>query len=343
MRILVASPKTRGIGGVAQHVSKLIEKLRSRGHEVDVVSIENTPYINIKSLRSPSFALSSFLKALLKRARGEEYDVAHGHNIPSYPCIRALKANGRVLTLHGVYSRQIRMLHSSRVYRIARAAEEHAVRSVDVVTCISRETLEYYSSIAKKAFYIPNAIDFKDLPSSGRRLFDKQVVYAGRLSIEKGIDVLLKALDYIDSRIHVLVIGSGPLEEIVREKTKCRRNIHYIGYKPRRECLEYIMGSDALILPSRVEGMPTVVLEAMALKTLVIASRVPGVTDVVDDETAVLVEPENPKSLARAVNDVFETDYTSIISRAYERVLREFNWDVVIRRYETSYEASLQK
>jgi len=343
VRLLLASPRVSGIGGVAQHVSKLRSMLEARGFTVDVVSVENTPHVPVKGLYNPSFALFSALKTLLRSLEGRRYDVAHGHNVPSWPAIRVARAEARVLTQHGVYSQQIGLLHGRLLGELSRWFERKAVGSVDAVTCVSRSTCEFYRSRGVNAIYIPNAVDLREMPSEGLRMYDRQVVYVGRLSREKGFDALLEAAEMLNPDVHLVIVGSGvgELEERARALSQRLRNFHYLGYKPREEALKLIKGSDLLVLPSRVEGMPTVLLEAMALKTPILASRIPGVLDVVDDTCAVLIEPGDPKGLADAINRCVIEYPRSFIEEAFRRVVEEFSWDRVAQEYVRLYERLL--
>jgi glycosyltransferase involved in cell wall biosynthesis len=339
MRVLMISPKVSGIGGVAQHVSSLMGRLRGMGFNVDYISTENTVHIPVKGLYNPSFSFSSFWKGLYRRVLGVEYDVVHAHNVPSWFCLKASRGRIKVLTQHGVYSQQISFLHGGFFGYIGGRLERYALKRVDAVTCISKSVYEYYRGIGVNAFYIPNAIDFNDLPSDRVRFYDRQVVFIGRVSLEKGVDTLIKSLEYLGRDVHVLIIGSGTrdMESLINSHVNRHPNLHFLGYKPRSECLKILAGSDALVLPSRFEGMPTVLLEAMALKIPIIATRIPGVLDVVDDSCAILIQPDNPKALAEAINNCLSGYPEEYISNAYERVKVEFNWDAVSEKYVKLY------
>ncbi len=337
MRVLMIAPRMKGIGGVAQHARKLAELLRRDRHEVYYVSTENVFHVPVKNLINPSFALSSSLRTLAWRLRGLKFDVIHAHNLPSAFPMLAGEAEGKVLTMHGIYAESMGLLHGGVVGGVSAALESLVSRRVDAVTCVSRSATEYYRRLGAPALYIPNAIDFDDLPSQSIRLYDPQVIFAGRLSREKGVDVLLKAFASVDA--HLLIIGSGPLEGLVRRYAARHPNIHYLGYLPRREdVLKYIKGSDLLVLPSRVEGLPTVLLEAMALRVPIVASRIPGVLEVVDDSTATLVEPGDHVALAEAIRGSLESYSREKVERAYARCYSMFNWKTVYRRYLGLYE-----
>lgn len=327
------SPKVSGIGGIAQHVSKLIERLRDSGYYVDVISIENSPHIPVKGLYNPSFGISSSFISMAKRLGGMEYDVVHGHNPPSLISLKIARAKAKILTLHGLYSEQVSLLHGKHLGYISRLLGEYVLRGLDVVTCVSKEATKYYESIGANVVYIPNAIDTRDMPTEGIRLYDPQVIFMGRLSREKGVDILLLAMKYIDPGINVIILGSGPLEALVSRAAEKYQNLHYLSYRPRQEALKYLAGSDMLVLPSRFEATPTVVLEAMALKVLVVASRIPGVLDAADDSSAILVPPNNPSELAKVINKYAYNPPKELISKSYNKIINILNWDVVFRKY----------
>jgi glycosyltransferase involved in cell wall biosynthesis len=339
MRILLVSPKVTGIGGISRHVSALVERLRRKGLEVEVVSAENTPHIPVKGLYNPSFALTSAVKTLLLRVKRGGFDIVHGHNLPVWFSVKSAPARVEVLTLHGIYSESIRILYGGLAGDIATKLESWMLKRVDAVTCVSPRVCEYYQKIGVKTYYIPNGLDLEKLPREGVRLYERQVVYAGRLSYEKGFDILLEAVRLVDPSIHIVVLGSGlkELEERARRLSKELPNFHYLGFKEHFETLKIIAGSDALVLPSRAEGLPTVILEAMALKVPVIASRIPEITSAFGEPLAVLVEPENPVKLAEAVNNTLMNPPRHMIDRAREKVEREFNWDVITEKYVQLY------
>ena len=77
MNILLISPTSGGIGGIAQHVDGLSQFLTGVGHQVDIISSANTLTIPIKRLKNPSFMLSSFLKTKFKKSK----DIVHSHHL----------------------------------------------------------------------------------------------------------------------------------------------------------------------------------------------------------------------------------------------------------------------
>jgi len=340
MRVLLISPRTSGIGGVAQHVGKLAQLLRAHGHEVDVISCENTPYIPLKNLMNPSFALTSAARAALSRVRGARYDVVHAHNVPSALAMRVAKG-GRVLTLHGVFSEQVGYLHGGLPMRLGRVLERWALGWADAVTAVSRQAAEYYSRLGFNVAHVPNAVDPSDLPSEGVRLYDRQVVYTGRLSREKGVDVLVRAFMSTDLDAHLLIVGSGPLEPELRRAAERDPRIHVLGFRPRPEALKLVRGSDVFVLPSRHEGLSTSLLEAMAMGIPPVATRVGGNVEVVEHgRTGLLVEPDDPAALAEAIRVLIDDPSLAAKLGNAARALVEskYSWGVTFRQYLSIYE-----
>src|SRR5207244_1839586 len=118
--------------------------------------------------------------------------------------------------------------------------------------------------------------------------------YAGRLDAQKGVDVLLQALAGVIGsvpRFHLLVAGRGPqaaaLQSLARQ-LGVNAHAHFLGW---RDDVPAILGvSDLFVLPSRWEGMPNAVLEAMAAGLPVVATRADGIAELVDhDETGLVV------------------------------------------------------
>src|SRR5438445_13542450 len=122
MRVLIISPTQGGIGGIAQHVQGLSEFLKKNGHNVDILSSENTFTIPVKGLKNPSFMLSAFLKTKFKKGN----DIVHAHNLPSALLMKNASVK-KVLTLHGIYSEQIDALHGTTTVKLSSSYQTEAL------------------------------------------------------------------------------------------------------------------------------------------------------------------------------------------------------------------------
>jgi glycosyltransferase involved in cell wall biosynthesis len=240
---------------------------------------------------------------------------------------------GRVLTLHGVFSEQVGYLHGGLAGRLGAWAERKALEWADVVTAVSRSAAERYRSLGFDVLYVPNAVDPADLPERGTRFFERQVVYCGRLSREKGVDLLIDAIKRISANL--VVVGGGPLERELRELARGDPRIRFTGPLPRAEALRIVKGSDVFVLPSRHEGLSTALLEAMAMGVPVVATRVGGNPELVEHgETGLLVEPE-PGQLAGAISLLLEDgNLAKRLAENAAKIAREkYSWPVVYRQY----------
>ena len=314
-------------------MSKLAQLLREKGFHVDVISCSNVPCLKRRGFANPSFMLSSGLAALCSG----KHDVVHAHNVPSAVAMKLARADKKILTIHGVFSSQVAQLHGTLYSFLARRLEAMAVRWADTVTLVSRQTLENYRARypGRPFVYVPNAIDLRDLPSpsEARRLYDPQVVYVGRLSVEKGVDVYVQAARLLP-KIDFLVIGDGPLRGSLERSSP--PNVHFLGYMERREALRVVAGSDVYVQPSRQEGLSTSLLEAMALRVPVVATRVGGNLEVIEHGvTGILVDPENPEELAQSIKKLLSDPglAESLANKAFERVREKYSWQRVVEQY----------
>jgi glycosyltransferase involved in cell wall biosynthesis len=127
----------------------------------------------------------------------------------------------------------------------------------------------------------------------------------GRLDKVKGHDLAIEALAarVMPENVHLYILGTGPCEHTLRNQANgygISNRVHFLGF--RRDVLDYIAHCDALIMPSLHEGLPYVLLEAMALETPVIASRVGGIAEILEDGiTGLLIAPGDSSALVRAI------------------------------------------
>lgn len=192
---------------------------------------------------------------------------------------------------------------------------------VDMNVCVSRGVAEFSKRRvglkSSKLIVIPNSVDVDrfantkraDVSQFGIPANHRILISIGRLEHQKGIDVLLNAialLKPLPDDVHFLIVGDGPDANTLRARAAELRIDNHVHFANRRDDVpDLLAASTALILPSRWEGMPNVVLEAMAAGRPVIASRVEGVEELVRHrETGLIVGPENPVELAAAISDL---------------------------------------
>ncbi len=339
MKILLISPTLKGIGGTAQHARDLIIFLKEHGHQVDVISSENTPIIPFKKLKNPSFLISSFLKTKFMK----NYDIVHALHPIAALAMKNISAK-KILTIHGVYSEQIGLLHGKLSSKLSNRYEKNALGWTDAITAGSKGAYEYYSKLGSNVYYIPNAIDINSLPTGYDSRYEKQIIFAGRLSKEKGILTILETIKELPSDIHLLIIGSGPEKNTVVESTKNKENVHFLGYQPKEKTIPLIRGSTALIQPSFAEGISATLLEAMACKTPIIATNIGGNKELLgNNSVGILIEPGDSKILLKKIVElVNDKNLREKISTSAYTEVQKYDWSNVGQRYVDLYEKFLQ-
>ena len=340
MKILLISPTSGGIGGIAQHVGGLSQFLTGVGHEVDILSSANTFTIPIKRLKNPSFMFSSFLKTKFKKGN----DIAHAHHIIAALAMKNFSCK-KILSIHGVYSKNIDQLYGKTISNISKKYEKMALNLVDAITVNSKEGYDYYTKMGFNVVQIPNAIDLNIIPKKSTKQFKNQLIFAGRLSKEKGIEILLETASQLPNNYHLLIAGSGPLEEKVRKLSDEKTNLHYLGYQSKQNMLSLIRGSDLLIQPSLEEGISSTLLEAMACGTCVLGSDIEGISEVIENnKTGLLVEPNNSDELLNKILYLLpkKEKRLSMANEGLERV-KKYDWKIVGKLYLNFYESLLNK
>ena len=145
------------------------------------------------------------------------------------------------------------------------------------------------------------------------------------------------------SHVHFLLAGEGPerpaLERSIREKGLTDR-IHLAG--SRSDIPELLAAGYALVLSSLWEGMPNVILEAMAAGLPVVATQVEGVSELVcNGQTGLLVPPKSPHAMAAALESLLsDPTRASLTGQAGRvRVASEFSWEKMVARFDRLYQS----
>ena len=311
MKILFISP--RYSGGIGGHASMLADQLLQNGHYVKKMEV---PHIPIKNFKNPSFTIFSTLKSIVNR---ESYDIVHGFNIPSAYAMKYANGKKKVLSLHGVFGEQIEKLHSKSVSSIAKVAESQVLQWPDKLTTDSKATQKIYKEKFNLDFdVLPSALDTKQFSKiKNVEKIPNQICYIGRDSYEKGIDILKKA------------------------ESKINGNVVYCTNRSWVDAMSIMKSSSLVVVPSRMESLPTTVKEAFFLNIPVVATNVGGIPELItNNETGILVPPNNPEKLANAINDLLIDRVKSDKLRLNANIFLKNNmtWEVILPKFINFYE-----
>jgi starch synthase len=176
------------------------------------------------------------------------------------------------------------------------------------------------------------------------------VIFVGRITRQKGLPVLLRAASTLDPSAQlVLCAGAPDTSELLAEVTTLVNGLRAVRsgvvwipeMLPKPEIIQLLTHAVAFACPSLYEPLGIVNLEAMACETAVVASRVGGIPEVVaGSQTGLLVPPDDPASLADALNTlVRDPGRARAMGRAgRERALTEFSWDAIAAQTAALYE-----
>ena len=338
MRVLVVSGIwPPDVGGPASHAPDVAAYLRSRGHEVEVVTTaaaapatEEYP-VHWVSRSLPKGVIHARTAAeIARRARWADvvYTTgmfgrsASGATLARRPYVVKLTADPAFerARRRGMVGGDVDEFQRSggdaaiRTLRVARDAELRHAAHVFTPSAYLRELAVSWGVSGERVSVLPNPAP--QLPELRARdelraelgLSGPTLAFAGRLTAQKSLDVALEALAANDGVV-LLIAGEGderaPLERRV-EELRLGDRVRFLGAQPRDRVLELFRAADASILSSSWENFPHTVVEALAVGTPVLATATGGVAEVVrDGENGLLVPSGDSAGLADAVRRFF--------------------------------------
>jgi glycogen(starch) synthase len=373
MKILILNHEYPPIGGgggnACQHI---VRDLAAMGLEVTLVtsafgdlpaharedgaSIYRVPAFRTREAESTTAGILAYtLNAALRVVRIERPDLVHAFfGVPAGLVAYGLKAVSRVpyvvsfrgKDVHGGQAREMGGITgalkavSMPVWRNANALVANSQGLHDIALRVDPDA---------RIEVIPNGIDTdRFYPADSHPEGKIRILYVGRLEPFKGIETLLSALARIASteRIQLQLVGDGSLRADLERKVAdlgLSEAVTFQGWVDREAVPKCYRRADLFVMPSLVEGMPNGVLEAMASGLPVIASRVPGTEEIVQDgHNGLLFEPTSVDGLADALKRAIEDhDLRRRLGTEARRVSHERSWEHVARRYASVYDRIL--
>ncbi|MDY9922280.1 glycosyltransferase [Methanobacterium sp.] len=329
MRVCLLGQYPPHIGGVSSHTYLLSRELVKRGDEVYVltyphrdvegingVKVETAFAPNIKGLRGLFFFISSTFK-LMGMVRRFNIDLIHAHFLipPGLigVCVGSLLGKKTAVTAHGSD------LLIQAKNPILRRLIKFVLKRADYVLVVNQNLQEKVLELGinpDKIYITPNAVDVekfnpqnKELPPNVKISSDKPVLlFVGNLVFQKGVKYLLEAKKLMKTGAELVIVGDGPLRQDLEMKVRDGKISDVIFTGARRDVDEIMPSADVFVLPSISEGFPITILEAMASGLPVVATNVGGISEVMNEDVGIMVNPSNPRELASALDKILENE-----------------------------------
>lgn len=188
---------------------------------------------------------------------------------------------------------------------------------------------------------IPNGVDPQRFAPPEKRAWEPaRLLFVGRLVYQKGLDVLLEALAGVPASLpwQLTLVGDGPYRptlETLAAQRGLRERLTFAGWQPPERIPAFYQQANLFVFPSRDEGMPNAVLEAMASGLPVVATRIAGNEELITPEVGVLVPKDDPAALREAFLRLLPDADTRRRwgAAARRRVIQHFTWEATARRY----------
>ncbi len=303
-----------------------------------------------------SNVMKSFLSSTIKAVEDFRPDIIHVHHLSLLAWvaynIKGLYGIDFIATAHGT---GILAAEEKRMYiPIIKDALAGAKKLVAVSNHTKKRMIDLFGEdLLRKSRIIPGGISLGKLPLKKKiktinkkyKLKDKKVIlFTGKLNEIKGVQYLVRAAP--DIKGDVYIIGDGPLKKDLEEiiyKNKIS-NVHLLGYmgpESKDDLEEFYKRADIFIAPSIVdEALGFTILEAMAFKTPVVATRKGGIPLIVKNgKNGILIRSKSSKKIAEACNKLLENEEMRkrMGKEAYEIIKKKFTWEKIAKKYMKIY------
>lgn len=359
--------------GLGFHVWNLAHQLREGGHRVGIITrgqagptteedrggitIWRVPFAPVYPFHVHLHGL--FVNRLMQRIEGQ-FDVINAHT-PLPPVVNTRLP--MVTTVHSPMKADTAATHGTDLRTVALRLQTPVSARIETalfgrsqkITAVARwvaEALQPYGVEPSEVTITGNGVEPGFLELSANEKKEPIVLYVGRFEASKGLLDLLDAARIVLDRHPVpaprfVLVGTGPLLDTVRELVSQNGLSGHVELKGqidadrRPELMELYGQAQLFVLPSHHEGMPTVLLEAMASGLPAVSTAVGGALEVVvNGDNGLLVPPHEPEALASALLSLLsDARLRSEVSRnARTAVQQRYSWEAVAGRYLACYE-----
>jgi glycosyltransferase involved in cell wall biosynthesis len=369
MRICFFKANSLLVGAGAENLLIEVGSRLAEKHEVIIVALDDLPdrrissdeliqlldgivYTEIPSFRLPRGAALPTLSGLLELKSVVETSDLTYVVLPASPTDLIFGILGKTIRkplvagIHGFLRSDmlLQRLYMSVFRRILRKFDAHHITSEEARKWFDDENL-------RNVYFIPNGVDterFKfTIPMKETTQFN--ILYTGRLSEEKGADLLIEIINLVNSRrdrpdVVFTIAGSGDFAPNIIEIEEKYDNVIYLGFVDSYELPSVYNEAHLYLIPSRKEGMPLRLLEAQSCGLPSLGSRISGITDIIiERETGRLIDSFDIKGFVDAIIHYHElwctspNDYTSLREQIRQSIVSRYDWKKSVEAIERMF------
>ncbi len=337
-------------GGVCIHILNLAKRLIAKGVKCSALTLrtDNALKEQENHLGIEIYRVASLIEAARFLANGrEKYDIVHAHTSrrpKTAICMLAAKRCGYpvVFTPHAYYPARNQLNWLTKfIYDVTLG--RWSIRSADCVVNLTEVDLHdglAIGQVRERSTIIPNSIDYEGIravqPAESFRSkygVDRYVLYVGRITPIKNVEWLVRAMPFVDPTVSLVVVGPDDGEEDrlkrIAGDLSVSDRILWAGRVDFEDLISAYKECEAFVLPSMHEGLPTVVLEAMALERPAIASPKGGTRRLIKEGETGYFCGEDPGSLGRILETLVQANQGNRMGEnARQLVQRDYSWDI---------------
>ena len=279
-------------------------------------------------IQSISFSFFAFFYLLFKKA-----DIIYSRDLSSLFLISFLKKN---------------LVYEAHTFPNNFFLYKRVCRKTKAIIVITQKLKKFFTRKGidnNKILIAPDGVDLEkfniDISKEECRkklnlpLDKKIVLYTGHLYKWKGVQTLAEASKFLDKNALVIFVGGTEKDEQkFRDKNRDLDNILILGHRPYSEMPYYLKAADVLVLPNSVKSVisrewtsPMKMFEYMASQRPIVASDLPSLREVLNENNAFLIRPDNAKDLANSINQSLKnTDFSDKISKQALKDVQNYTW-----------------
>lgn len=351
--ILIADsdPRCQIVGGVGTYTAQLALQLSKKntllfiGKKQPGKHVAKVSY-GVKLANSkPNQSNIQFLLALLKigkKIETSEEDVIHAQR-PDWLWAFRKHPGRKVITLHGSHSKNMAVKKGFLLQKLYLFLEKKGLSIADQILAVDHNTAqefkEKFPSIEEKISVIPVGVDTKYFSLGNKRTARKKLnlplnkkvfLYVGRLSEEKNIQDMIRNIRPDEL---LVIVGAGDKEDELRKLAQ-NKSVIFAGPKKQNELRDYYVSADALLLFSKHEGLPTVVLEGFACGLPVVATPVGEIPFLLSNSLVGLVVKKN--NYRKCMDEILKKN--ELIKNDCRKKALSYDWEkIAIRIQKEAY------